>query len=129
MDSGGPEEACVRCGADPHAKGNFSMKEHALACLTTLQKWLDRSRCCLGCGLWFAKGSMCYMGAYWRNLANTMEVSVCCGDVALRQITFTTCYNLFCSMCSCLFGDVDGGFVIADLYRTPDIFEHILVVP
>ena len=29
-------------------------------------------------------------GAHWRNLANTTEPSMCCGDAALRQITLTT---------------------------------------
>jgi len=31
---------------------------------------------------------------HWRHLANTVEPSVCCGDVALCQITFTTCYSI-----------------------------------
>ena len=30
--------------------------------------------------------------AYWRNMANAIEPSVCCGDAALRQITLTSCY-------------------------------------
>jgi len=30
-------------------------------------------------------------GAYWRDMANTTEPSVCRGDAALRQITLTTC--------------------------------------
>jgi len=29
--------------------------------------------------------------AYWRNLANTIESSMCGGDAALCQITLTTC--------------------------------------
>jgi len=29
--------------------------------------------------------------AQWRNLANTIETSVCCGDVTLCHITLTTC--------------------------------------
>jgi len=33
----------------------------------------------------------CWWGGYWRNLANTIEPSVCGGDVALCQITVTTC--------------------------------------
>jgi len=32
-------------------------------------------------------------GAHWRHLKNTTEMSMCGGDVALCQITFTTCYN------------------------------------
>jgi len=36
---------------------------------------------------------MCSYGrAHWRHLANTIEPSVCSGNVALRQITLTTCY-------------------------------------
>ena len=31
-------------------------------------------------------------GAHWRNLANTVEPSVCNGDAALCQITLTTCF-------------------------------------
>jgi len=31
--------------------------------------------------------------AHWRKLANTIEPSVCGGDVALCQITLTTCYR------------------------------------
>jgi len=30
--------------------------------------------------------------ALWHHLANTIELSVCCGDAALCQITLTTCY-------------------------------------
>jgi len=44
----------------------------------------------LGYGLGWAEGSMCYMVAHWRNLANTIEPSVCGGYAALRQII--TCY-------------------------------------
>jgi len=51
-----------------------------------VQKWLNRSRCRLRCRLGLAEGSTCYMGAHWRNLANTTEPSVCSGDAALRQI-------------------------------------------
>jgi len=31
-------------------------------------------------------------GAYQRNLANTIESSVCGDDAALRQVTLTTCF-------------------------------------
>jgi len=41
------------------------------------KRLLHRSRCRLGCGLGCAEGSMCYMGAHWRDLANTTEPSVC----------------------------------------------------
>jgi len=32
-----------------------------------------------------------YVGAHWRDLVNTTEPSMCCGDAALCQITLTTC--------------------------------------
>jgi len=35
---------------------------------------------------------MCYVGAYWRHLANTIESSVCSGDAVLCDIILTTCY-------------------------------------
>jgi len=36
----------------------------------------------------------CRWGAYWRNLANTIELSVYVGDAALCQITLTTCFSI-----------------------------------
>jgi len=35
--------------------------------------------------------SPCRWGAHWRHLANTTEPSVCSSDVAVCQITLTTC--------------------------------------
>jgi len=32
------------------------------------------------------------LAQHWRNLANTIEPSVCGGDVALCQMTLTTCW-------------------------------------
>jgi len=67
---------------------------------------------------------MCpYVRGHRRNLANTIEPSVCGGDAALCQITLTSCY--YCCCCYCcyptthyvLLGHVslpyDGVFVIA----------------
>jgi len=34
------------------------------------------------------------MSAHWRNLVNTIEPSVCGGDVALCHIPLTTCWEL-----------------------------------
>jgi len=46
-------------------------------------------------GLGWVQGTMCYMGnAHLRNLANTIEPSVCGGDAASREMTLTTCYVL-----------------------------------
>jgi len=55
-----------------------------------LRKGLNRSRCRLGCGLRFDQGTMYYIGAHWRHLANTIEPSMCGGDAALCQITLTS---------------------------------------
>ena len=75
------------------------------------QKWLNSSRCCLGFGLGWAQGSMCYMivriGASWRIYDWTVHVRWAewsGGDAALRQITLTTCstscqLNRLCFFC------------------------------
>jgi len=34
----------------------------------------------------------CRSGAYWRNLANMVDPSMCGGDAAFCQITLTLCY-------------------------------------
>jgi len=60
-----------------------------------VQKWLNRSRCHLGCRLGWAQGSMCYMGCTLP--PNTIEPSMfgraksSSGDAALCQINVTTC--------------------------------------
>jgi len=69
-----------------------------------VQKLLHQSICRLGCGLGWAKGSTNWIGfarwqmcpprrAHWRHLANAIEPSVCGGNAAFCQTTFTTCYN------------------------------------
>jgi len=69
--------------------------------------------CRFGCGPGWAEGiikhkfsrirpvvPMCpYEKARRRNMANTIELSVCCGDAALRQITVTTCYYYWATVC------------------------------
>jgi len=59
-----------------------------------VQKWLNLSRCHLG--FWDAdsgggKEACIRWGAHWHHLANTIEPSMCGGDVVLRQITLITC--------------------------------------
>jgi len=62
----------------PHAKGQFLGEEHARQhSAVSCAKMAEAIEMSLGCGLWWAKGSLCYMGAYCRNLANTIEPSVC----------------------------------------------------
>jgi len=61
------------------------MPDDTLTC--AVQKPLNRTRCRTRSG----DGSMCYMAALWRLLANTIEPSVRCGDAALCQISLTTC--------------------------------------
>ena len=62
------------------------------------------------------------VGAYWRHLANMIELSVCNDDAALCQTTLTTCYYL--ELCMLLFldnneavsnmtdGDVSSGQIV-----------------
>ena len=63
------------------------------------------------------------VGAYWRHLASTIELSVCNDDAALCQTTFATCYYyLELSMLLCLDnneavsnmtdGDVSSGQIV-----------------
>jgi len=68
----------------PGMRGDTS----ALSCA----KWLNRSTCRLGCELRWVERRMCYLGARWRHLANTIEPSVC-GDAALWQNTLTTSFS------------------------------------
>jgi len=63
-----------------------------------VQKRLNRSICHLGGQMKHSfnrihqVAPMCPHGrAHWRHLANTIEPSVCSGDVILCQITLTTC--------------------------------------
>ena len=61
---------------------------------------------------------MCPHGrAHWRHLANTVEPSVCCGDVVLCQITLTT-YFLFSVACVFCQLNVAGLIVILHLFQT-----------
>jgi len=39
--------------------------------------------------------AFCIRGAHWRHLVNMTEPSVCVGNVALCQITLTTCYYYY----------------------------------
>jgi len=59
---------------NPMGRGHFLEEGHASTSLTTLpwavQKQLNRSRCCLACGLRWAQGSMYWVGSrspMWRS--------------------------------------------------------------
>jgi len=46
-------------------------------------------------GIWTQVGLVKHVlhgGAHWLHLANTIELSMCCGDAAFCQITLTTCF-------------------------------------
>jgi len=82
---------CARVGSRNHVldegpdpamqRSYFWVKEHTRACLMTLcnklckNGWTNRDN--IFCGLGWVEGSMCYMGARWRNLANTSELCMC----------------------------------------------------
>ena len=59
-----------------------------------VHKWLNRSRCRLRFGLWWAQGSMYWIGCTLAHLANTNEPSMCGGDAPCCQITLATCCKL-----------------------------------
>jgi len=91
VDSGECKESCIRWGSrSSHEKGRF-WKEEAAQCKVyryghsavscAKNGWTDQDAVWVvdsdgpkeGCVTW---------DAYWRNLANTIEPSVCCGDAA-----------------------------------------------
>ena len=57
---------------------------HRSVTIANPTKRLNRSRCCLGCGLCIR------WGAHWRHLTNRTEPYMCGSDAVLRQITLTT---------------------------------------
>jgi len=95
--SGGPKEPCIRWGSRiPHGNGQFWAAHckvgiyHTLRepCNKQLKKWdavweLDSDK---------SKEAYITWGAQWRNLANTIEPSMCGGDAVCCQITLATCY-------------------------------------
>jgi len=62
-DSGGPKEPCIRWGfRSPMARGKFEghpIVKHRDTLRSSVQKWLNLTRCCLGCGLASTVGVMC----------------------------------------------------------------------
>ena len=105
-------------GSGPHVwRGKFwgqkgAGRGHAGRCpavdvLKMTQQGTEPVRCRIGCSRW---------GAYWHNLANTIEpfVWVCGSDTASCQTTLTSCLNdtyydfvllTFCSWCMNFFCD------------------------
>jgi len=65
--------------------------------VSTAKKPLNRPTCRLGSTRASPRKNY-YRDARWRNLANTTEPSLCGGDAALRQITLSTCWLLFCRL-------------------------------
>jgi len=60
---------------------------------SVVQKWLNQSRCRLGCGLSLRmrqKKHTLHRSARRRHLTNTIGPSLCGGDAAFCQITLTT---------------------------------------
>ena len=108
-------ESRVRWGRDPPWEGTILGKgsptvKYGDFLSSAVQKWLNRSICCLGCGLGWAKGSTCsivftrwrqcaHIGAHLRYLANTTESSVSGGNAVFHQITLTTCYITLSLLC------------------------------
>jgi len=61
MDSGGPKEACIRWGFRSLCESAFFRGKAIDNTAVRCAKQLNRSRCCLGCGLGLAQGTMYYM--------------------------------------------------------------------
>jgi len=58
--------------------------------------WTDRD------AVWKPKEACIRWGTRWHHLANIIELSVCGGDAAFCQITFTTCAQCLCCCFCCL---------------------------
>ena len=77
----------------PVRRGNFEREKGRPTvkyCREVCKKRLNRSRCRLGCGLRRAQENTIRWGPHWRNLANTIEPSLCGGDAAVCELTLTT---------------------------------------
>jgi len=81
----------------PNAKGQFwagkgrPIGKYRDSLPWAVQKRLNRSRCRLGYGLgWLGpiKEACVRRGAHWRNLANAIEPSMCCGDAVFLSNYF-----------------------------------------
>jgi len=101
---------CVRWGPDPPWDGDnlkggkgWPIVKYSDTRPWSVQKWLNQSICCVGCGIWWAEGStvQSYLpgGASVSSWEGTLappgekiEPFVCCYVAALCQITLTTCY-------------------------------------
>jgi len=103
VELGGPKEPSVTWGPDdPPLEDNFEGNGAAYCKIQGL--------CALSCagttepiemsfGMWTRVGPRkhlmeCGSVIHWRHLANAVELSVCGGDAALSQLTFTTCTSL-----------------------------------
>ena len=64
---------------------------------TVAQKWLNRSRCHLGCGFGWTQETCVTRDAHWRYLANTIEPFMCGGVAAFLS-------NYFDHLLMCLLG-------------------------
>jgi len=64
------------------------------------KKWLNRSRCPLGCGFGWAEETIrwgpypTWEGTFFEGKLQRKPPSMCGGDAAFCQITLTTCYTL-----------------------------------
>ena len=118
IDSGGPKEACIRRGPDPPCEKavteerTYHVRHARRHCTMSCAKMAEPID--LPFGLWTGVGgkkhkfngirqvaSMCHHVmthwcgmAHWRQLANTIEPSVCGGDATLCQIALITCFRV-----------------------------------
>ena len=97
MDSGGPKEACIRCGSkiNPHLKGQFLGVGHVQPCLTLCRQLCKNSSTDRD-AIWIvdlgrSKEAFVTWGDTLAQPGNTTEItdpSVCDGNAAFSQITY-----------------------------------------
>jgi len=97
VDSGGPNEPCIRWGPVPIRRDNFEgegwpIVKYRDTLLWVLQKRLNQSRCLLGCGLYPKKHVLdkFHIGASWWIRLNRPYVAAM---QPFCQITLTICYT------------------------------------
>jgi len=111
-DLGGPKEPCIRWGSrSPMGRGNFEggkgrpIVKYRDSLQSSVQKWPNRSRCRLGCGLRWAQGIVLYGGP-----AVLREVAMATNFGTQFAITGFVGYNFGCMIGSDTLFDSRGGF-------------------
>jgi len=105
LKTGGLREPCIRWGPVPRGKGQFiegkgrPLVKYRNTLRSSVQKWLKRSRCRLGCGLGSAQGIVLDGGPHvLRDVAMAINFWLSMG------------YNFRCMIANVMLFDSRGGF-------------------